>query len=246
MEDLAEQPSLRSSWRVPRQPLAAIIVALGLLGTAAGPARAQDAGDELGNWLIYNGTFFFSDHWSLFTEGQVRLWEVASNVNELLVRVAAHYNFTPDVMVGLGYVRADHWPFEDGDRDRIENRLYQQFAIRHFVGRALFEHRYRLEQRWLKRNDVTDYSNRARYRLQVTTPLTRPTMEAGVFFINAYDEIFISFDDVRAFDQNRFYVAGGYQFTRLSNLQLGLLWQARTSADFFRLQIFYTHNFDFR
>ena len=46
--------------------------------------------------------------------------------------------------------------------------------------------------------------------------------------------------------QNRLYGAAGYHFTDLSNLQLGFLWQARTSADFFRLQIFYTHNFDFR
>jgi len=50
----------------------------------------------------------------------------------------------------------------------------------------------------------------------------------------------------RAFDQNRFYVAAGRQFTRDSNLQLGVLWQARSDADFFRLQIFYTHNFDLR
>jgi len=34
------------------------------------------------------------------------------------------------------------------------------------------------------------------------------------------------------------------QFTPHSNLQLGLLWQARSAADPFRLQIFYTHNFD--
>ena len=34
------------------------------------------------------------------------------------------------------------------------------------------------------------------------------------------------------------------QFTPHSNLQLGLLWPARSAADFFRLQIFFTHNLD--
>ena len=212
----------------------------------AGPARAQNAEDQLGNWLIYNGTFRFSDHWSLFTEGHVRLWEVASNLNELLVRATAHYNFTPDVMVGLGYVRADAWPYGDGSRERIENRLYQQFALWLSWDRTRFEHRYRLEQRWLRSGGETLYSSRVRYRLQVTTPLNRKSMEAGAIFLNLYDEVFLNFDETRAFDQNRLYGAGGYQFTEHSNLQLGLLWQARTSADFFRLQIFYTHNFDFR
>ena len=230
----------------PRRLLAAIILAFGLLGSMAVSARAQNAEDKLGNWLIYNGTFRFSDHWSMFTEAQVRLWEVASNVNELLVRASAHYNFSPNVMVGLGYLRADSWPFEDGDRETIENRLYQQFGLLMSWDRTRFEHRYRLEQRWLQSDGETRYSTRLRYRLQVTTPLNRKSMEPGAIFLNFYDEIFINFDETRVFDQNRLYGAGGYQFTEHSNLQLGLLWQARTSADFFKLQIFYTHNFDFR
>lgn len=230
----------------PRHLLAAIILAFGLLGSMAGPARAQNAEDQLGNWLIFNSTIRFSDHWSLFTEGHVRLWEVASNLDELVARVAAHYNFNPDAMVGLGYVRADSWPFEERDRERIEHRLYQQFALWMNWDRTRFMNWVRIEQRWLRRTEGTRYSNRVRYRLQLTTPLNRKTMEPGAYFLNFYEEIFVKFDDPRVFDQNRLYGAGGYQFTEQSNLQLGLLWQARTSADFFRLQIFYTHNFDLR
>ena len=129
--------------------LTIILVAFGL-GMMAGSARAQNAENKLGNWLIFNSTISFSDRWSLFTEAQVRLYEPVSNLNELLARAAAHYNFTPDVMVGLGYLRADSWPFEDGSRDRIENRLYQQFALWLSWDRTRFEHRYRLEQRWLR------------------------------------------------------------------------------------------------
>ena len=209
------------------------------------PARAQDPEDELGNWLIYNGTIRFSDRWSVFTEGQVRLWEVASNLNEWLVRAAAHYDLSPQTMVGLGSMWDETRPFDDGPV-RTENRIYQQFALRHDWARSVFEHRYRLEQRWLEQADKTSYSNRFRYRLQITMPLNRKTMEPGTYFINLYDEIFLNFDSERTFDQNRFYVAAGRQFTTHANLQLGLLWQARPSADFFRLQIFYTHNFDLR
>jgi hypothetical protein len=230
-----------------------VVLLLGLSGTVAGPAQTQSAEDQLGTWLILNSTVRFSDHWSLFTEAQARLWEVASNLNETVLRATAHYHFNPDVMVGFGYVRADSWPFEDddrlrqeSDRERVENRLYQQFAMLLRWGPTIFENRYRLEQRWLRVAGETIFSNRVRYRLQITTPLNRDSIEAGAYFLNFYDEIFVNFDTPRAFDQNRLYGAGGYQFTRGSNLQLGLMWQARSSADLFRLQVFYTHNFDLR
>ena len=223
--------------------LAGIVVVL--LLAAESTVLAQEPEDELGNWLIYNGTVRFSDRWSVFTETQLRLWEVASNVNEWFIRAAGHYNLSPKALVGIGYMRSEVSPFESGS-NTSEDRLYEQFTIGHEWGRTRLEHRYRLEQRWIEEAGETRYSNRLRYRLQVTTPIGREAIEPGTYFVNVYDEIFLNFDSTRAFDQNRLYAAGGRQFTPHSNLQLGLLWQARTEQDFLRLQIFYTHNFDLR
>ena len=233
---------------ISRRWLAAIILAIGLCGMLAGAARAEDAEDKLGNWMGVNSTVRFSDQWSLFGQGEVRFWEVASDLNELLWRVAGHYDINQMAMVGLGYVRVDTWPFDDGGgRVREENRLYQQFAMKQAWARARFQHRFRLEQRWFPKNDGDSYSNRGRYRLQVTMPLTHKTIQPGAYFINVFNETFINFDGGdRDFDQNRLYVAGGHQFTPAANLQLGLMWQARSSEDFFRMQFYYTHNFDLR
>ena len=203
----------------------AILIAFSLMEVTAGSARAQDPEDELGNWLIFNSTVRYSDRWSLFTEAQGRLWETVSNLEEWLVKAAALYDLSPQAIVGLGYHRSESWPFQNGPR-RTENRIYQQFAIRHAWSRSQFEHRYRLEQRWFEEAGRTSYSNRFRYRLQVTTPLNRAMMEPGAKFLNVYNEIFLNFDSQRTFDQNRFYVAGGHQFTDHSNLQIGMLWQA--------------------
>jgi len=71
-------------------------------------------------------------------------------------------------------------------------------------------------------------------------------MERGAVFINVYDEIFINIASLLSLDQNRLYAAGGYQFNRLVNLQLGYLYNSKSSANFHRLQIFLTWNFDFR
>lgn len=234
----------------PNQWLVSIILVFGLLWVMSGTVKAEDGDDKLGNWMGFNSTVRVSDHWSLFGQGEVRLWEVASDLNETLFRVAGHYDINQMAMVGLGYVRVDTWPYDNDDesgRERIENRLYQQFAMKQAWARVKFEHRFRLEQRWFQKNDSDSYSNRARYRLQVTIPLNHKTMQTGTYFINTFNETFINFDSgEREFDQNRLYVAGGHQFTPASNLQLGLLWQARSSEDFFRLQFYYTHNFDLR
>jgi hypothetical protein len=211
-----------------------------------GVAQAQDPEDQLGNWLIYNGTVRFSDRWTLFTEAQVRLYEVTSNVNEVFVRAAGQYDTSPNTLVALGYMRSEVQPFLVGD-GTSEDRIYEQFTLRHKKGRPGFEHRFRLEQRWLGEVGETNYRNRFRYRFQITTPLNRPTLEPRTHFFNFYNELFLNFaNSGDTFDQNRFYVAYGRQFTQHANLQLGLLWQARSSADFVRLQIFYTHNFDLR
>jgi hypothetical protein len=219
------------------------------LALAPSAASAQTDSDEWGNWLIYNGTFVFSNRWSVFTEAQLRLYELVSNPQEAFVRAAAHYNFNPTALVGLGYSHIWGWPFEEDtgeDAESVENRIYQQFAIKHWWGRAGFEHRYRLEQRWIQRAGETDYENRTRYRLQVTIPLNRSSMERGAFFVNVYDEIFIDIASVLTLDQNRLYAAAGYQFNPLANLQLGYLYNSKASANFHRLQIFLTWNFDFR
>lgn len=229
-----------------RRLIAAAIVCC-LSGLASGAAQAQDtAEDELGSWWIWNGTVRFSDRWSLFTEAQLRLWEVASNVNEVFARAAGQFNTTNRTLVALGYMYSESSPFEGGSKT-TENRLYEQFTASHASARPVFEHRFRLEQRWIEEGGDTDFRSRFRYRLQITTPINHPTLEARTHFFNFYEEIFLNLDsDLKTFDQNRFYVAYGRQFTRLANLQLGFLWQARSSADFYRLQIFYTHNFDLR
>jgi hypothetical protein len=211
------------------------------------PAVAADAEDELGNWLIYNGTFSLSDKWSLFTEAQLRLWEATSNPQEFFVRGIGLYQTSKNTQLGLGYTWVKTESFADDAPDGTENRLIEQFSVKQRWIKSAIEHRFRLEQRWLEKEGDTTYRNRFRYRLQATTPLFKETIGPRTHFLNFYNEIFLNFGNVDdTFDQNRLYGAYGWQFTKLANLQLGMLWQKKKHEDYYRLQIFYTQNFDFR
>jgi len=243
--------SLRTSF------LAATSLAVSLWGMTAVSVLAGDPENDLGSWVGANSTVRFSERWSFFGQAEVRHWKFASDLNEILVRGAGHYDFSPRVMGGLGYVRVDFRPFDDANNENpeiIEHRLYQQFAIKQTWESVAFEHRFRFEQRWFNKIGVSDYqpgentySNRVRYRLQVIVPLNHESVQPGTYFVNVNNETFLNFgDDDKVFDQNRLGFAGGHQFTPSANFQLGLLWQARRSSDFFRLQFYYTHNFDLR
>ena len=206
--------------------------------------KADNSEDKLGNWLIYNGTIHFSDDWSLFTEGQIRLWEPASNLQEVFIRAIGQYHLSANSTAGIGYTRVKTEPFEDESAKSTENRLIEQFSVKQKLSKSVIDHRFRLEQRWIKTEGDTDYRNRFRYRLQATTPLFRDSIGPQTHFLNFYNELFLNFGDTEDnFDQNRLYGAYGWQFTEQSNLQIGALWQAKKRADFFRLQIFYTKNF---
>ena len=242
---------------VGKKPLIALLASCLSLSVCA-PTWAIEAEDKLGNWIGATSALRYSDEWSLFLQGELRTWETANNLNELLGRVAGHYDFNNRNMGAFGYVRVDTWPFESGGLRKFhENRLYEEFLMKRKWGNAKVNHRFRLEQRWITTPEIgTESSNRARYMLQYTKPLGSDTLKSGVWFIKALNEVFVDFDKngywfglegrERGLNQNRLYFGGGKQLTPLSNFRVGVLWQHRPSADFWRLVFAYSHNFDFR
>lgn len=219
--------------------------------------NAQETGeDNLGAWYMYFGTNRISQKFSIHTEAQFRYYEQAKNFNQLLLRTGLNYHINPDAMATFGYAYINTDPnfsdnriiFEDiltEDLRLNEHRIFQQFILKDKVWEVLFEHRYRLEQRFITVGEESDpefatrTDHRARYRLQVTLPLT------DIFFLNFYDEIFINLQR-EAFDQNRLYAALGVHVTENLSVQAGYLKNHFRTANFDRLQIGIFYNPDLR
>jgi hypothetical protein len=222
------------------------------------PARAIEPEHELGTWIGATSSLRYSDKWSLFLQGELRTWEFADNFNELLWRVAGHYDVNPKNMLAFGYVRVDTWPYTDeGLRKFYENRTYQEYLHKLPLGWGKLKNRFRLEQRWISTSEYgTEYSNRFRWKIGYTHQLKNREGGASKWYLTALNEIFIDFDNngywfnLNGFDkglnQNRLYLGGGRKTGPLAKLQIGLLWQHRPEADFVRFVLGYSHNFDFR
>ncbi|TMM56882.1 DUF2490 domain-containing protein [Maribacter algarum] len=214
---------------------------------------AQQIGDDtLGSWHMYFGTNKVSEKLSIHTEAQLRYYENGKNFNQLLLRTGLNYHINENAIAtfGYGYIATDP-TFEDfrilgidaevADSNIIEHRIFEQFILKNTVGQFKFEHRYRLEQRFINDKDFSgkDTQHRARYRLQVTYPLSK------VFFLNFYDEIFLNLQDA-VYGQNRLYGAIGANVFKNTSVQIGYLKNHFPSANFDRLQIGVFYNPDLR
>lgn len=205
--------------------------------------NAQNNGeDDWGAWYMYFGTNKIADKFSVHTEAQFRFYETTGNFNQLLLRTGLNYHINPDAIVtlGYGYISTDGTfeEFQDEINSK-ENRIFQQLILKNKVGEFLFEHRYRIEQRFLDFGGETDTQHRARYRLQLTLPLT------DVFFVNLYDEVFLNLQD-QVFGQNRLYAALGLHITENSSVQIGYLKNHFNDVNFDRFQIGVFYNPDLR
>lgn len=207
------------------------------------PNFAQEIGDDnLGSWYMYFGTNKISETLSIHTEAQLRYYENGKNFNQLLLRTGLNYHINPDAIATLGYghITTDG-TFEENPQEvnSKEHRIFEQFILKNTVGKFKFEHRYRLEQRFIKFADRNDTQHRARYRLQVTLPLS------AVFFLNLYDEIFLNLQD-SVYGQNRLYGAFGAHIFKNTSVQVGYLKNHFPTANFDRLQIGVFYNPDLR
>ncbi|WP_047245037.1 DUF2490 domain-containing protein [Maribacter thermophilus] len=225
-----------------------VIVLFTIISTVT---MAQENGEnELGSWFMYFGTNKIADKWSVHTEAQFRYYETASNYNQLLLRTGINYHINSDAIATLGYGYIDTDPTFESSLNAAnlsEHRIFEQFILKNKVWEFLFEHRYRLEQRFISQTDILSdpeqdldrTEHRARYRLQVTLPLT------DIFFLNFYDEIFINLQN-EAFGQNRLYAALGINVTEDLSVQFGYLKNHFSSTNYDRLQLGLVFNTDLR
>ncbi|NKI32714.1 DUF2490 domain-containing protein [Croceivirga thetidis] len=216
-----------------------------LLGTTL--IAQQPGEEENGIWYMYFGMNKISEKFSIHTEAQFRYYETSANFNQLLLRTGLNYHINPNAIATLGYAYIDTDPSFDSNETLVndigENRIFQQFILKNKVWEFLFEHRYRLEQRFIKVEDENSpffddrTEHRARYRIQMTLPLT------DTFFLNFYDELFINLQD-NLFGQNRLYGAVGVNLTDNSSLQFGWLRNQFSNTVFNRFQIAFFYNPD--
>lgn len=217
------------------------ILLLLLLWTAATTAFAQQSKTvvtQYNAWLMYFGSHKVSQHWGVHLEAQWRRSDVFENPQQLLLRTGVNYHFGPKAFATAGYAFIETYPYGELPVAATfpEHRIWEQLQVKNQMGTIEWVSRFRLEQRFSKQPVLTSentyepgdavYTNRFRLFNRISVPFKGKTIVDKSFYITAYDEILINFGEnvgLNLLDQNRAYLALGYQFPRVGRLELGYL-----------------------
>ncbi|MXV14060.1 DUF2490 domain-containing protein [Hufsiella ginkgonis] len=179
--------------------------------------------NKTGTWGIL--TFVLPSNkdqrWGGYAESQARTDELLFNrifYHEFKTGISYAIDNNYVALIGTGrYTTYDYTDLDKGPTTR-ENRLWEQLTFTQYLSRIKFEHRYRIEQRWVN----AGYRNRFRYRLNVVVPFNHKSMGAKTAFLSVFDEIFLN-NEQPHFERNRVAASLGYQLSSSITLQAGWL-----------------------
>ena len=80
-----------------------------------------------------------------------------------------HFADNSFASAGYAYIGGHQYDSPQSHPEVEEHRIWQQLIVNDFIGRVKFEHRYRIEQRWVNKQ----YLNRFRYRLMLFVPVNK-------------------------------------------------------------------------
>lgn len=199
---------------------------------------AQDS--NFGNWLIYIGNKKLNSKWNIHNEVQYRNYNAVGDLEQLLLRAGLGYNISDrdNILLGYGYILSENYiGGTDNTMTVNEHRIFQQFTSKQNVGKLKLSHRYRFEQRFVEE----DFKLRFRYFLGLNVPLKSNESGASLFYLSAYNEIFLNSKSA-IFDRNRLYGGLGYNVSKNVKIELGYMNQffETTSRDQFNIITFVT------
>ncbi|WP_395057140.1 DUF2490 domain-containing protein [Flavobacterium sp.] len=199
---------------------------------------------ETGNWFMYFGNQKINPKWNWHNEVQYRNYNFIGDTNQLLLRTGIGYNLTEDnnnLLLGYGFINTQKYiPNSEEKTDSNEHRIYQQFITKQKIGRLFINHRYRIEERFIKAN----FQMRFRYLLGVNIPINTKTLEKNTIYLSAYNEIFINAESP-IFDRNRLYVALGYYIHKNNKIETGFMAQTLENSNRNQFQIAIFNNLPF-
>jgi hypothetical protein len=195
-----------------------VVLLATLLITCSLSAQAQDS--KVGTWgiatVVLPGDSLHK--WGGYSEFQIRTNGPISQFQYYEAKAGVSYDLDKNFIALLGTGTYHTYDYTDVNAGPVTNefRLWEQMTVNQFLYRIKFEHRYRIEQRWVN----GDYRNRFRYRLNMFIPLNNTKIIAKTWFLSVFDEVFFN-NKAPNFERNRVSAALGYQFNKKWIAQAG-------------------------
>ncbi|NJN41417.1 MAG: DUF2490 domain-containing protein [Flammeovirgaceae bacterium] len=229
-------------------------------------SQSKEVVTQDAEWFQINSAMKFHKRFGLFSDGQFRYsdFQNAQYLARTGLEIFINKNLSI-VPVGYAYI----WNYQYGEQPVTypadEQRLWEHIMYKHKAGKLSFNHRLRLEQRFIEKfstnqsGDVINegfenYRNRIRYRILFWSPFKGDTIVPESWFWGAWNEVFISWGDGVTYnkpDQNRTQIALGYQVNKDFQIILGPYYQYLIKSNGTQQEnnvgfnMWFNYNFDF-
>lgn len=180
--------------------------------------RIRDVNANL--WIVYSADQTIRGPWGVHAEVNVRRAKAGTTWQQFQLHGAATYRISPRVQAAVAFIWMDNYPYGGfpGAQHSIERRVHEQLTIRQVPWKRFeFDHRMRLDQRWLQQ-----YENRARYQFRAVFPLKKADSRGRQPFLLAADEILYHLPPKRGatyFNQNRAIAGFGQRFNATDRIE---------------------------
>ena len=219
-----------------------LIISILLLVSKNGNSQINE--DQMGAWYMYFfNTTFKESSWGVQGDVQIRNWNIAGDLEQLLLRGGITYKpKKADIKLTLGYGNVTTGSYGTDKSTSAESRIYQEalFPVQ-FGNRFYTNHRFRYEQRFVEGQDLR---TRYRYNIFLNIALNKPEMNKKTLYLALYNELFINGqrstgngNTVEIFDRNRFYAALGYMIKKGLKIQFGVMNQTTDNWSKNQLQL---------
>jgi hypothetical protein len=202
--------------------ISGLLLAIALIPQSS---HAQGIQEDGRIWLNVNvqSTLPF-EGWNWYAELQPRWREEGHEFDQLIIRPAIFYKFSPKSSAWLGYERTIAHPA--GKSNTYENRVWEQFSYQFDpINDWKIQSRTRLEQRTIESKQ--DVGFRFRQMVKVVKPISQ-TLPLNLILS---DELFVNLNNTDwgasgGIDQNRAFIGLGYKVNSHANIEFGYLNQA--------------------
>ncbi|WP_134090802.1 DUF2490 domain-containing protein [Olivibacter sp. XZL3] len=209
--------------------LACVLTTITCLVIPGTSLKAQD--NQFGNWYAWFNNVKFSSQWGMTNDIQFRAGRNWNENSLFLIRPGVNYYINANQTASAGYATTIvSNELAEGQRRLTEHRIWEQFIFTGKLFHISVQHRFRLEQRFLKRPIETVFTQRARYFIRGIIPLTTPLKQTFTegSFVALQNELFVNIQNKNnvngsLFDQNRAYLAFGYRFSPKYDLEVGYM-----------------------
>ena len=206
-----------------------------------GRLDAQNAPVNLTGWYGYEGFHPFKEGkpWGLFGEAIIKRNHLVIDRMQEFVRLGINYSLQNGNRITGGFAYQYNVPFDAVSEpyNWPDYRIWEQYLIRKPVAKGMWQHRFRLEQRWLGRKSSVAVANIDEYKFENTFRymLKKTFVLNSKMYAILFDEIHLRMpppEFEKLFDQNRIYAGMGFNLDEKKwwRIETGMMLQSVFSS----------------